>query len=151
MKMYGSLVNRMEEGKQFTNEIKVGTGVTEYFYSDRHAYEVIEVIDQKHITVRAYDHKHIGEPFTNEWELVSNENNPARALEKRGNYWYWTNTVTAEQLKAIPDSQDGLLTKLHLGLAGFDFDKIIEKGKQTKRTRANISIGKAVYHYDYEF
>ena len=48
-KLYGNLMNRMEEGRQFVDEIKVGDGVTEYSYSDRHPYEVIEVKDQKHI------------------------------------------------------------------------------------------------------
>lgn len=46
-KWYGSLNNRLEENKMFCEEIKVGTGLTEYFYSDRHPYEVVKVIDQK--------------------------------------------------------------------------------------------------------
>ena len=44
-KWYGSLTNRLDEGHTFTDEIKVGTGVTEMCYSDRHPYEVVEVID----------------------------------------------------------------------------------------------------------
>ncbi len=51
MKLYGSLDNRFEEGKTY-GEIKVGTGVTEMCYSDRHAYEVVEVIDEKHLLIR---------------------------------------------------------------------------------------------------
>ena len=157
MSLYGSLINRLEEGKQFCEEITVGTGMTEYLYSDREAYEVVEVTDQKHVAVRRYDHKHVGEPFPNDWELIPNPNNPTRRLEKRGNVWYWTQTVTADQIKDILDlkavvTSPDLFYKRHaLGMAGFDIEKIIEKGKQTKRTKANVSFGKAEYHYDFEF
>ncbi len=157
MKLYGSLTNRFEENKMYCDEIKVGTGMTEYLFSDRHAYEVVGVKDQKHVTVREYDHKHVGEAFTNNWELISNENNPTRALEKRGNVWYWATTVTAEDIQdvldfeAIKGNDDLFFKRFRLGQAGFDFDKIIEKGKQTKRWKANVSFGVADYHYDYEF
>ena len=36
--LYGSFNNRMEEGRMFCDEIKVGTPMTEYYYSDREAY-----------------------------------------------------------------------------------------------------------------
>lgn len=48
---YGSLNNRIEEGRTY-GKIEVGTGVTEMGYSDRHAYEVVEVIDDKHLLIR---------------------------------------------------------------------------------------------------
>ena len=51
MQFYGSLQNRMAEGKTY-GEIKVGVGVTEMCYTDRHAYEIVEVIDEKHILIR---------------------------------------------------------------------------------------------------
>lgn len=51
MTMYGSLTNRLEEGRTY-GKIEVGTGVTEMCYSDRHAYEIVEVIDDKHIVIR---------------------------------------------------------------------------------------------------
>ena len=71
--------------------------------------------------------------------------------------WYWTQTVTADQiqdildLKAVVTTPDLFYKRHALGIAGFDIDKIIEKGKQTKRTKANVSFGKAEYHYDFEF
>ena len=151
MKYYGSLNNRIEEGRMFCDAIQVGTGVTEYLYSDRRAYEVVEVTDQKHITVRQYDHRHIGEPYTNEWELISNPNNPTCQLERRGDVWYWTSTITAADLERIPNDESGLLMRHHLVLNGFDLDKIATNGKQTKRHKANISIGKAEYYYDFSF
>ena len=149
MKFYGSLSNRIEENHMYCDEIKVGTGVTEYFWSDRHAYEVVAVKDQKHVTVRALDHRHVGNgSMDNNWELVSNESNPTKELERRGDIWYWSSTLTADDVKGIDDD---LHWKLRVALAGFDIDKIREKGKQTKRTRANVSFGVADYYYDYEF
>ena len=149
-KLYGSLINRMEEGRQFVNEIKVGDGVTEYHYSDRTPYEVIEVKDQKHIVIRKLDHKHIGDGhMDNEWELISNEDNPVYNLEKRGEVWYFTNTVTWDEIK---DKLDDINFRIRLCVyGGFDPEIVEKKGKQTKRVKANISIGKAEYYYDYEF
>ena len=147
-KWYGSLNNRIAENRQLCGNIEVGTGVTEYMWSDRRAYEVIGVKDQKHITVREYDHKHIGEAFENNWELISNEKNPVRSLEKRGDVWYWAVTITAEDIKRIEDDFDA---KLRVCLAGFDINKILGKGKQTKRSKANVSFGVADYYYDYSF
>lgn len=85
-KWYGSLQNRFEENKMYCNSIEVGTGMTEYFYSDRKPYEVTEVIDQKHVKVRSMDHKNVGGAYSNEWELTSNENNPVRMITRRGEY-----------------------------------------------------------------
>ena len=105
MKLYGSLNNRLEENHMFCDVIEVGTDMTEYLYTDRHAYEVVEVTDQKHIKVREYDHKHTGDGcMDNSWELVSNDNNPVRAMTKRGKYWH-----EAEQDKeeAEAEKEDG--------------------------------------------
>lgn len=144
-KWYGNLNNRLEEGKQFCEEIKVGTGVTEYFYSDRQAYEVVEVVDQKHISIRRYDHKAVGERMSNTWELISNEKNPIIKLVKRGNNWYNERTATIEDLES-----ENFDRRLWVCM-NFDCDKIREKGKQTKYKKMNISIGVADYYFDYEF
>lgn len=149
-KLYGNLMNRLEEGRQFVDEIKVGDGVTEYSYSDRHPYEVVEVTDQKHIKIRRLDHKHVGDGcMDNNWELISNENNPVYRLEKRGDTWYFACTWTWDEIKDRIDTDFEF--RLRIVLGGFDPDVIKTKGKQTKRTKANISIGKASYYYDYEF
>lgn len=148
MKCYGSLINRLEENRMIVPEITVGTGMTEYLWSDRHAYEVIAVRDQKHITVRELDHEYIGNrgDYSNDWKLIPNENNPEMDMVRIGDYWYWTVTVTAEEIEG-KDPCD----ILRLCVSGFDPDKIRAKGKQTKRSRANVSFGKAEYYYDYEF
>lgn len=146
-KWYGNLTNRLQENNHACDEIKVGTGMTEYLYSDRHAYEVIAVKDQKHVTVRMLDHKHIGNgSFDNKWELKSNENNPAYDMAKRGKYWYFVTTIKADLLE-----HDDFETKLFLAMNDIDPEKLKAKGTIKKYHRANVSFGIADYHYDYEF
>lgn len=154
-KWYGSLQNRLDENRMFTEEIKLGTGMTEYSYSDRHAYEVVEVQDQKHVKVRELDHKHVGTgEMDNTWELISNENNPVYSMTKRGNYWYWTVKITSDILDEIEKETDmNRKINMQLFLAHNDVDpeKLREKGKMTKYHRANVSFGRADYYYDYSF
>lgn len=148
-KWYGSLQNRLEENHRFCETIEVGTGMTEYLYSDREAYEVIAVRDQKHVTVRKLDHKHVGDgSMDNRWELISNPENHKRDMTKRGNYWYFTGSITVEEMEELEKDPNGLLW---LAQMGYDRDKIRKNGKQTKYHRANVSFGVADYYYDYEF
>lgn len=137
----------------FCEEITVGTGMTEFMYSDRRAYEVVAVKDQKHVTVREYEVKAIGNGFMNKWELISNPEGCKRDLVKVGDFWYWINTVTAEEWTEAKAQMDAGNYEWALSIVrcGFDPEKIMEKGKQTKRSRANVSFGIADYHYDYEF
>ena len=147
-KWYGSVTNRIEEDRMFCDKIEVGTGMTEYDWSDRHDYEVVAVKDQKHITVREYDHEHIGDGYMdNNWKLISNPDNPECDMVKVGKYWYWTVTITVADLDAMKEECE----LLQLCVSGFDAKKIREKGKQTKRSRAKVSFGVAEYYYDYEF
>lgn len=149
--LYGSLTNRLEENRQFCDEITVGTGVTEYSWSDRHAYEVVEVTDQKHVKIREYDHKCVGGAYSNDWELISNENNPVISLTKRGKYWYTVVTITPEEAKSIYEGDD-IEAKLWACHNNFDLQAIIESGKKkTTYHRRNVSFGVASYYYDYEF
>ena len=155
-KWYGSINNRLEENRMFCKTIEVGTGMTEYLWSDSHAYEVVEVTDQKHIKVREYDHEAVGEKGfgNNNWKLISNENNPVMAMSKRGNYWYWTVTVTAkdvEEIESNPDAEEKLRGQIWLCNIGVNKQDVLTKGKVTKYHRANVSFGVAQYYYDYEF
>lgn len=155
-KWYGSLNNRVEENRQFCDEIKVGTGMTEYFWSDRHAYEVIAVKDQKHVTVREYDHKRPDDgkdySYSNEWVLVSNEKNPSLDLVKRGKYWYTETSITPERAKEILEGKYNFDDRLWASRCGFDLHAIVESGKKkTTYHRRNVSFGVAEYHYDYSF
>lgn len=151
-KWYGSLQNRLMENKS-CEEITVGMGMTEYGYSDRYPYEVIEVKDQKHVTVRELDHKAIGEAFSNDWELVSNENNPSYNLTKRGEYWYRTVVITKDVLEDLEseDFETKFRTQMFLVHNNVDVNKLAEKGKITRYHKMNVSFGKASYYYDYEF
>ena len=150
MAWVGSLQNRLAENKQFCDEIKIGTGVTEYFYSDRHPYEVVEVVDQKHVYIRLLDHKPIGEAYSNDWELISNKNNPIYYVTKRGKYWYKTLTITDDILGTDIDDID-INTRLFLAHNNITEEELRTKKKITRYNRMNISFGHAEYYYDYSF
>ena len=141
MKFYGSLNNRLEENKMFCEKIEVGTGMTEYSYSDTKAYEVVKVVNQNHVFVREYDHKHVGNTnMDNQWELVSNPNNPVKELKKRYGYWNWVSHWTKDTLEKCI-----LLPEKNV------IEKINKTGKAEVYSRTNVSFGVAQYYYDYEF
>jgi len=81
---YGSLNNRLlERTKGFTPE--VGMGVTQCLWSDRHPWEVIEVKDARHVTIRRLDAKRTdknGFSECQEYEYTSNEKNEVLHLYK---------------------------------------------------------------------
>lgn len=140
MKFYGSLNNRIDENKMYCDKIEVGTKMTEYHYSDREAYEVVGVINQNHIFVRRLDHKHIGDgEMDNNWELISNPNNPIIEMKKRYGYWNKVNEVTEESIKKV------ILVDKKV------YDEVMKKGYATIYTKVNVSFGIAEYYYDYEF
>ena len=86
-KMFGNVVNRIMENDKSNQEIKIGTKVTEYLYSDRYVWEVIEVKSQKDIVLRQMSAK-AKTPYSNEWELYSDENNRVSEVVFRYNNWY---------------------------------------------------------------
>lgn len=55
-KWYGSVNNRIDEGKNYLgrDELKAGDDITMYYYSDRECYYIDEVISQKEIRVKRY-------------------------------------------------------------------------------------------------
>ena len=163
MKLYGSLNNRLEENKMYCDKIEVGTGVTKYSYSDRHAYEVVKVVDQTNVFIREYDHKAVGTPMSNTWELISNENNPIIELKLRNGVWNRVQYFSkADWMKAAQQwveegsskTVEGAYEyfKCMSGLTEKEKEKI-EAGKTVKKLRkfGNISFGVAEYYYDYSF
>lgn len=72
-KWYGSVINRLEENKNYTGrkDIQVGDDITMYHWSDRTCYYVDQVIDQKHIIVKPYhicaDHSKAGGMGHQDW------------------------------------------------------------------------------------
>lgn len=139
IKWYGSLNNRIDENKMFCEKIEVGTEMTEYLWSDRHPYEVVEVVNQNHVFVRELDHKAAGEAMSNEWELVSNPNNPVKELKKRYGYWNWVGKVTTESMKRTPFIEKKI------------YDEVMKNGSAITYHKTNVSFGVAEYYYDYEF
>lgn len=139
MEFYGSLDNRLEENKMYCEKIEVGTGMTEYSYSDRKAYEVIKVVDQGHVFVREYDHKKADDiPMSNNWELVSNQFNPVRELKFRYGKWNWVIHYTRDSIKNCV-----IYPKC--------YQEVIAKGYGIEYSSANVSFGVADYYYDYSF
>ena len=146
--LYGSLQNRLMENGNYNKQIEVGTRLTEYHYTDREVYEVIEVQDQKHVTVRRMTAKAIGEPMSNTWELISDENNPVYNLTKRGAYWYYTSTITAEKYEENKHDVQFLIWCAGHGITPESFSK---RNKVTRYRKANVTFGRADYYYDYSF
>ena len=73
---YGSFQNRLMENSKMVKP-QVGMGATECFWSDREPFEVIEVKDERHITVRGMTAKRIdnnGMSDMQDYEYTSNEN-----------------------------------------------------------------------------
>lgn len=160
MKLYGSLNNRFEENKMYCKEIKVGTGMTRYDWSDRHAYEVVQVNDQTNVFVREYDHEHVGEAMTNHWKLISNEHNPIIELKLKNGVWYRVCYYSkAAWMKMAQED-----TSWKTAEAAYNYYRFmshltekqlqkIEEGKIVKAYKkfGNVSFGVAEYYYDYSF
>lgn len=159
-KLYGSVNNRLVEGKNFVDEIKVGDGVTMYYWSDRKAYEITKVVDQKHFFMRQYDVKHIGVAFENKWQLISNPENPEIEVVFRNNAWKSVRRFKKEEVEKHVDNMTDCnsreanysLFKYYNNLSFKDMEKI-ESGKELVKyyKMEPISIGVADYYYDYEF
>lgn len=157
-KWEGSLQNRLEENRMFCDRIEVGTGMTQYLWSDRYPFEVVAVKDQKHVTVRKLEHEHEGDGvMDNCWRLFSNPANPEITLVKRGRYWYEEMIFTREDLQMLPPAGAEVWTDneifAHLVLAnnGVDPKELEQRGEIRRYHRWDVSFGKAEYHYDYEF
>lgn len=86
--MIGNLTNRIMENDKTNVKIKVGTMMTEYLYSDRNVYEVIEVKNQKCVKVRQMSARHKVAFSNDNVELYSDKNNRVKELVYRYNNWY---------------------------------------------------------------
>lgn len=143
-KWYGSLDNRLEEGKMYCDKIEVGTPMTEYFYSDSHAWEVIKVFNQEHVIVRQFTAKCIGGFASNEWKLISDEKNATMELKKRYGTWWVVHRWRKEHIDNInywrmpQDVKEKLLNGK---------DEVITYS----HTSGKVSFGIAREYYDYSF
>lgn len=162
MKLYGSLQNRLVEGRDFTyGNIKVGTGVTEVLYSDRHAYEVIAVKDQNHFTIRRM--KAIStEPMSNTWKLESDETQQTLNIERINGVFYKVSYMTKEQVMKraeemlkkdfVPNTPiEKAIDFVTMFLTEKQKERVLN-GKQVKlKSKMNLAIGIQQEYYDYEF
>ena len=144
MELYGNLINRLQE-KAKGLEPKVGLDVTEYLYSDRNVYEIINVENNKNFTMRRYDVKHNGPFGSQDWELISDEKNPTYDMVYRYNKWYQKLTYTKESLnKSFKENGYVLVNNK-------TFDKAMKDGIAYEYIERNIVIGVSDYYYDFEF
>ena len=72
MTWYGSVQNRIAERTK-APEPEVGMGVTAMYWSDREAYEVIAIKDDRHITVRRMGYKCL-DWYGGDWEVFPDPN-----------------------------------------------------------------------------
>ncbi|MDV3429126.1 MAG: hypothetical protein LIR50_19210 [Bacillota bacterium] len=91
-KCYGGIINRLLEGGMYgSKEITVGMGVTEYLWSDRHAYEVTKVFSQTHICIRRMNAKVVKgscQDGSAEYEYKSNPKYQEIEIKRFKNGWY---------------------------------------------------------------
>lgn len=155
--LYGSLQNRMEENRMFTDKIRVGTLATEFHYSDRTPYEVVEVDNDKHIFIRKLDAKRIdnwGMSDSQDYEYTSNESNPTTELKLRRNVWVKVTTINIADEDECENDSAKLMMQFHRRCAMTK--KQIEKYEQGKDVevslgKISISFGFAEKYYDYSF
>jgi len=168
---YGNVVNRIEEGRTIP-EIKEGTDITMYYWSDRTCYYVTKVVDQKHIEVKQYnvvaDHsKELGRGHQ-EWLYFKTRKEMADYMKQyypnneyntdepdpetwvyRYNHWNRAYTYTKEDL----DEKDimGLPMRGHFNEK--EIEKLENGGTITRYYKLDngISFGRRDYYYDWEF
>lgn len=151
MKLYGSISNRFDENKYFNGtygNLKVGTLATVYYWSDSHAYEVVDVKDQNHIKIRRLEAKRIdknGMSECQEYSFTSNEKNPVIELENTRYGWKEVSRFNIDLYNKVMERN---------GYVAWD-NEIVDKvmsGKEVKRSKKiNISFGVADEYFDYSF
>ena len=146
--------------------------MTEYLWSDRYAYEVTQVIDQKHVFVRRMKAKNVGGAYGNDWVYEHDLDSPEIELIKRSNGWYRVTIynkakmmetaakrVDKGDISANPkfsrDDQINIEFKLmliHCNMTNKQLEKF-HNGKEIKRYNKwdNISFGVMDEYYDWEF
>lgn len=87
----GSLINEIMW--HTINNIKpyIGMGATEVLWSDRHAYEVVKINDDKHIVVRRMNAINKGGFGSNDWELKSDPDGNLVFLTRYKDGWFMKN------------------------------------------------------------
>ena len=116
MRYYGNLINRLEENGGSVKP-EVGMGVTEYLWSDRRAYEIVEVTDEKHFKMREYEAKNVGSGYgDNSWELISKPDGYVYEMVFRYGSWYH------KQKRCYGEGYEYRKMKIRIGVADYYYD-----------------------------
>jgi hypothetical protein len=162
MKMYGSVVNRIEESKNYNSDklIHVGDSITMYYWSDRTCYYVVDVENQKRIKVRKYyicaDHSKPGGMGHQDWMYFKTADEMHRYLDG-----YFPGTYTEHVEEPEPETwvyrynnwkQEVTYTEDNY-CDEKELKSLREKGyyKRYFDLSGKISFGVRSYYYDYEF
>ena len=81
---HGSLMNILY-GNAKSSLPYIGQGATEILWTDRHAYEVIAIKDERHIIVRRMNAKLTSSYYDQEYELTSDPNGKCVNLFRKKN------------------------------------------------------------------
>lgn len=151
MKLYGSLSNRFDENKYFNGtygNLQIGTLATVYYYSDSHAYEVVEVQDQNHIKIRrlrVIRTDKNGMSDAQGYRYEQDENNSVLELENTKYGW-------KEVIRYNLDLYNKIINRDGYALWDNEIVNKVKAGKQVKRShKINISFGVADEYFDYSF
>jgi hypothetical protein len=169
MKLYGNLNNRFDENHYFNGtkgNLTVGTLCTIYDWSDRHAYEVIEVEDQEHITIRqlkAIRTDNYGMSDAQDYRYESNPNAHPMKIALRNGQWREVNTFTKEgyenacnrnleNFKTFESAEAYVKYHYMMHITEKQFERMMA-GKTIRKygPKVNISFGVADEYYDYSF
>ena len=157
-KWYGNLTNRLEEGRAVP-EIKVGTDITMYLWSDRNCYYVTEVISQKEIKVKRYhvcaDHDKEGGMGHQNWVYFKTVSERNAYLKKYHPEIDYPEIDETEEVWAYRYGK--WMRKYTLTEENYCTDREL-KSLQTKGyynrfydLSGNVSFGVRNYYYDWEF
>lgn len=169
MKFYGNINNRVDENCYFGDtygNIKVGTPCTVYLWSDRHAYEVIEVKGQDRLVIRrlkAIRTDDYGMSDMQEYEYKSNPTAEPEEIKLAKNGWRNVSVFNLEKFdKLVHTLMKDTATKedaekraefyWRQALTEKQFEKVLA-GKEVIKLldKINISFGVADEFYDYSF
>lgn len=146
-RFYGSLINRFEENKIY-KKIKVGEYATEYLYSDRHAYEITKVVDDKHFFIRRLIAERIDNNGFSETQDYEYKHDPNAVDEEIEITKYGFKRVYRYDL----DLYNAILKRDKYVLWASDIVEAVKQGKKVKRSsKINLSIGVADEYYDFSF
>ena len=163
MQIYGNLMNRLEENKNFCGrEIKAGDDITEYMWSDRYCYYVTEVDDQKRIKVLPYqvcaDQDKAGGMGHQDWMYFKTKKEMYDYLRKYHPERYPDDFDYEEEKEQTWVFRYGKWKREHVFTkenycTEAEKKSLAKKGyyKRYSDLSGNISFGVRNYHYDWEF